>query len=190
MIALIISAFLPDICSGRSKADTLSRVSSMATPDSTRALIVDDDPVVGRAIARRMLREGYTISLAQTCRGARAAGPGFQVAILDLDLPDGSGVDLADELLRLGAVRSVVFYTGSLDHALRERAIGFGALLDKASDLEEVVRAADRVPRVPTVSHFPAARMRGRSSRSRLSRVAADSAPHAEAATTKRSSRG
>ncbi len=160
----------------------------MATLESIRALIVDDDPVVGRSIGRRMLREGYTISLAQTCRGARAAGPGFQVAVLDLDLPDGSGVDLAAELLRLGAVRGVVFYTGSLDGAVRDRALGFGPLVDKTSDLEHVIRAADRVPRGPSVSHFAAPR--SRSSSSRLSRVRADASPVSADAASKRSSGG
>src|SRR5260221_13815559 len=106
----------------------------MPTPEPTRALIVEDDPVVARSVARRLLREGYTVSLAQTCRAARAAGSGFQVAILDLDLPDGSGVDLADDLLRLGAVRGIVFYTGSLDTAQRERARLFGSIIDKAHD--------------------------------------------------------
>jgi DNA-binding response OmpR family regulator len=57
----------------------------MAVPEPTRALIVEDDPVVGRSIARRLLREGYTVSVAQTCRAARAAGSGFQVGVLDLE---------------------------------------------------------------------------------------------------------
>ncbi len=143
----------------------------MATSEPTRALIVDDDPVVARAIARRLLREGHTVSLAQTCRGARASGPGFEVAILDLDLPDGSGVDLADELLRLGAVRGVVFYTGSLDAALRDRALGFGTVVDKTCELEEVIRAAERCPRTAPISHFsPASRPRARKS-SRVTRL-------------------
>jgi CheY-like chemotaxis protein len=142
----------------------------MPLPEPTRALIVEDDPVVARSIARRLLRDGYTVSLAQTCRAARAAGRGFQVAVLDLDLPDGSGADLADELLRLGAVRGVVFYTGSLDGAQRNRASLFGPVVDKASDLEDVVSALGPFPTAPPVSQMaPAAR--SRASGARLSRV-------------------
>jgi CheY-like chemotaxis protein len=144
----------------------------MSLPEPTRALIVEDDPVVARSIARRLLRDGYTVSLAQTCRAARAAGRGFQVAVLDLDLPDGSGADLADELLRLGAVRGVVFYTGSLDAAQRSRASLFGPVVDKASDLEDVVGALGPFPTAPPVSQMaPAARPRPRASGARLSRV-------------------
>lgn len=161
----------------------------MTSPEPTRALIVDDDPVVARSIARRLLREGYSVSLAQTCRGARASGSGFQVAILDLDLPDGSGVDLADELLRLGAVRGVVFYTGSLDGALRDRALGFGAVVDKTCELEAVIRAADQFPSAAPISHFsPATRPRARHS-TRHTRLGTEVEPLSDNIASTRSSR-
>ncbi|HYQ14797.1 MAG TPA: response regulator [Polyangiaceae bacterium] len=159
----------------------------MATPEPIRALIVDDDPVVARSIARRLLREGYTVSLAQTCRGARAAGPGFQVAVLDIDLPDGSGVDLADQLLRLGHVRSLLFYTGSLDGPLRERAVSFGKLIDKSRDLEELIQALENFPTAPPISHFSPA-PRKRPSGARLTRVTPeDQAPSDNVASTRSS---
>jgi DNA-binding response OmpR family regulator len=164
----------------------------MATLEATRALIVEDDPVVARSIARRLLREGYTVSLAQTCRAGRAAGSGFEVAILDLDLPDGSGADLAGELLRLGSARSVVFYTGSLDMAERERARRFGSVLDKGRDLEELIEALEPFPTAPPASHTsPAARPRPRASGARLSRVSPDEEAVADsvAATTSSSRR-
>jgi DNA-binding response OmpR family regulator len=152
-----------------------------------RALIVEDDPVVARSIARRLLREGYTVSLAQTCRAARAAGTGFNIAILDLDLPDGGGADLADELLRLGAVRGIVFYTGSLDPAQRARANLFGNVIDKGRDLEELVQALEPFPTAPPISHMaPAARPRPRASGARLTRVTPDedSRPESVASTS------
>lgn len=118
----------------------------MTLSEPTRALIVDDDPVVARSIARRLQREGYTVSLAQTCRGARAQGGGFHVAVLDLDLPDGNGAMLADDLLRYGAVRQVLFYTGCLDPEQRERAERLGTVIDKARELSEVLGALEQLP--------------------------------------------
>jgi CheY-like chemotaxis protein len=160
----------------------------MAQPEPVRALIVDDDPVVARSIARRLLREGYTVSVAQTCRAARAAGAGFQCAVLDLDLPDGSGAELADELLRLGAVRGIVFYSGSLDLRQRDRALGFGTLVDKSRDLEDVIQALELLPTAPPISHFaPAPRPRARPSGARLTRHNADEL--AESVASTRSSR-
>jgi CheY-like chemotaxis protein len=158
----------------------------MVPPAPLRALIVEDDPVVARAIARRLLREGYTVSLAQTCRSARAVGQGFHVAVLDLDLPDGNGADLADELLRLGAVRGVVFYTGSLDAAQRQRASLFGTLIDKASTVDEVVEALGPFPTAPPISHTSPAR---HPSGARLTRVVPDDESLAESATARSSRR-
>ena len=115
----------------------------IAPPEPTRALIVEDDPVVARSVARRLLREGYAVRLAGTRRAARAAGVGFQLAILDLDLPDGRGADLAEELLRLGATRSIVFYTGSLDSEQRQHAQRLGSVVDKTQDLEQLMSALE-----------------------------------------------
>lgn len=162
----------------------------MTTADTTRALIVEDDPVVARSIARRLLREGYTVSLAGTCRAARAAGKGFQVAILDLDLPDGSGTDLAEDLQRLGAVRTLVFYTGSLDAAQRERARAFGPVIDKTQDLEQVVQLLEPFPSAPPISQMaPATRSRSRGSGAQLTRVVPDQDSVADSVATTHSSR-
>lgn len=162
----------------------------MAPPEPTRALIVEDDPVVARSIARRLLREGYSVSLAQNCRVARSAGPGFQVAVLDLDLPDGSGADLADELLRLGAVRGVVFYTGSLDASQRARASSFGVVVDKAADIEDVVGALGPFPTAPPISHMaPAVRPWPRASGARLTRVTPEDESLADSVATRSSRR-
>jgi hypothetical protein len=77
---------------------------------------------------------------------------------------------LADELLRLGSIRGVVFYSGSLDSAQRNRASLFGPVVDKASDLEDVVNALGPFPTAPPVSQMaPAAR--ARASGARLTRV-------------------
>jgi DNA-binding response OmpR family regulator len=126
----------------------------MASPQPVRALIVEDDLVVARSVARRLLREGYTISMASTCRAARAAGHGFQLAVLDLDLPDGSGVALAEELLRHGAVRALVFFTGSVDLAQRERALLYGPLIDKRQELEDLIAALEPFPTEPPASRL------------------------------------
>src|SRR5687768_1268749 len=153
----------------------------MTPPEPMRALIVEDDPVVARSIARRLLREGYTVSLAGTCRAARAAGAGFHVVVLDLDLPDGSGAELADELLRFDATRTVVFYTGTTDQAQRERAQQFGHVIDKAQALDAVVGVIEPLGAEPPVSQLsPAARPRPRASGARVARVTADEETRAD----------
>ncbi len=156
----------------------------MTQPDPARALIVEDDPVVARSIARRLLREGYTVSVAQSCRAARSAGAGFRVAVLDVDLPDGNGTDLGDYLLQQGAVQNIVFYTGSIDERERERARVIGNLIDKSRDIDDVVSALDPSPTAPPISQLaPAPRSWPRasaSSSSRLTRVVPDEQPVTE----------
>lgn len=162
----------------------------MSPPEPARALIVEDDPVVARSIARRLLREGYTVSLAQSCRAARAAGKGFRVGVLDLDLPDGSGTDLGDHLLRQGAVQSIVFYTGSIDHQERDRARQLGSLIDKSCDLEDVVSALEPFPTAPPISHMaPAPRAWSRPSSARLTRGVPDEESVVDVASTRSSRR-
>jgi ActR/RegA family two-component response regulator len=151
--------------------------------DPPRLLIVDDDPVVARAVGRRLLREGYAVSLAGSCQAARAAGAHFRAAVLDLDLADGSGADLADELLRQGNVRAVVFYTGSLDTRQRARAQHFGPVVDKTHGLDEILSCLEPPFAAPPISH------KAPSARTRQRRASARSAAAAPAPRTRRSRR-
>ena len=97
---------------------------------------------------------------------------------------------MADELLGLGAVRSVVFYSGSLDNAQRQRALSFGTLIDKSRDVEEVIQALELLPTAPPISHSsPAPRPRTRPSGARRTRVAAREERLTENVASTRSSR-
>src|SRR5664280_1658611 len=72
------------------------------------ALVVDDHPLVRESIVARLramgAREVIEAASAHEARArARASGPG-NLAILDLGLPDGSGLDLLVELREAGSV--------------------------------------------------------------------------------------
>ena len=62
-----------------------------------RLLLVEDDSSLGRTLAERLHREGLTVEWAQTVTDARGRvdDGGWDLAILDVKLPDGSGFDLA-----------------------------------------------------------------------------------------------
>jgi DNA-binding NtrC family response regulator len=69
----------------------------MARP---RALIVDDDLEVVQVLAEFVKREGFVASVASTIGQAReemAANPP-DILLVDIQLPDGSGLDLLDGL--------------------------------------------------------------------------------------------
>ena len=102
-------------------------------------LVVEDDVTVARALARSLSRRGFSVSIVGSCKSALALTQSFDVAILDLDLPDGNGVDLARQLLSSGTTPSVVFYTGSIHRALLTRARRVGPVLMKADGLAPVI---------------------------------------------------
>ncbi len=91
-------------------------------------LIVDDHPVF-RRFARRLLEEaGYTVvgeaaTGAAAIDAARTLRPG--VVLLDLRLPDASGLDIAAELAGARHVPAVVLTSS-------RSADDFGAALDEA----------------------------------------------------------
>jgi len=97
-----------------------------------RLLVVEDDVTVARALSRTLARAGFSVAIVRSCSAARSLAQTFDFAILDLDLPDGNGVDLARVLMTSGKVPSVLFFTGSTDAALLARARCMGSVLTKS----------------------------------------------------------
>jgi ActR/RegA family two-component response regulator len=97
-----------------------------------RLLVVEDDVTLARALSRTLARRGFSVAVARSCTAARSLAQTFDMAILDLDLPDGNGVDLARQLLDSAKVPGVMFFTGSTDVAMLARARRLGPLVMKA----------------------------------------------------------
>lgn len=68
--------------------------------ESARALIVEDDVELARALGRYLTKAGFTIKLAQTRREAMAEVLSFKphMVALEVDLPDGDGFNVVDWL--------------------------------------------------------------------------------------------
>jgi DNA-binding response OmpR family regulator len=110
-----------------------------------RLLLVEDDVTVARALSRTLARHGFSVATARSCGAALSLSQSFDFAILDLDLPDGNGVDLARSLLDQQKVPSVMFYTGSQDPALLASARTLGPVLMKASGSDDVLSLLGRL---------------------------------------------
>ena len=78
---------------------------------------------------------------------AMAARFEFDVAILDLGLPDGNGVDLIADLRRSNPDVRVLILSASLDPASIEKATRLGAdeIMDKLAPLDEVLAMVRRL---------------------------------------------
>jgi DNA-binding response OmpR family regulator len=108
-------------------------------------LIVDDEPATARALRRVLGAAGHSVVLAGSCAEARTLDDRFDCAVLDIDLGDGSGIDLADELRARGSIARVVFYSGTMDDAVLQRVARTGPLVMKA---EPIARLLEEVKRV------------------------------------------
>lgn len=113
----------------------------LETSMGLRVLVVEDDPAVRRAVARALRHAGHEVVVAERCDGARGLSPSVDVAVLDLELPDGTGVDFAGELLGLGAAGGVVFFSGAIDPSLLGRASRLGTVVTKGDDLARLIEA-------------------------------------------------
>jgi DNA-binding response OmpR family regulator len=110
-----------------------------------RVLVVEDDPLVRITLTRGFLAAGFEVlgaeSITEGARVAREERP--DVAVLDMLLPDGRGVDLA-RVLGEELNMPFVFLTAYGFAELRDEAswIGAGRYLVKPAPVREIVRAA------------------------------------------------
>jgi sigma-B regulation protein RsbU (phosphoserine phosphatase) len=87
-----------------------------APPDAARGiLIVDDDPALRRAIERVLgsLRETWTADGVEEAL-CRVSERRFEIALVDIQLPDGDGYTLCQQIRKLSPETDVILMTGSL----------------------------------------------------------------------------
>jgi len=63
-----------------------------------KILILDDEPNIGSSLRLILEREGYAVSVARTLAETKTAAERADVLLLDVRLPDGSGIDLLRQL--------------------------------------------------------------------------------------------
>jgi DNA-binding NtrC family response regulator len=68
--------------------------------DRKKILLVDDEPLVRRSLEKTLLRAGFDVETAQDCNtgldtftGAIATGKPFDLAVLDINMPNFAGVE-------------------------------------------------------------------------------------------------
>ena len=105
---------------------------SRENPHAVRVLIVDDEGLIRWSLAQTLAAAGATVVEAADTRSAMeaigAAAPAFDAAILDVRLPDGSGLGLLTAIRRLRPATRVVLMTAYGTPALLAEARALGAL--------------------------------------------------------------
>ena len=117
------------------------------TEQPTRVLLVEDHTVFRQALRLALGHEPgiEVVGDAGTLAAARellALGP-VDVAVVDIDLPDGSGIDLIRNVIKPGSLAQVLVLTASADQLDVARAIEAGAsgVLHKTVPLTRIVEA-------------------------------------------------
>jgi DNA-binding NarL/FixJ family response regulator len=117
----------------------------------TRVMLVEDQPDFRRLMVALLDRQPDLEVVAQagslTEAREHAAVVRFDVAVLDLGLPDGNGADLISDLRGANPEVAVLILSASLDPASLERAAQAGAseIMDKLSTPGELIGAIRRL---------------------------------------------
>jgi DNA-binding response OmpR family regulator len=124
-----------------------------------RVLLVEDDLSLGRTLTERLEKERLDVVWARTIADAEAhlSEGGWDLAILDVKLPDGSGFGLARQIKR-SSLTPIMFMTAlnSAENRLEGFEIGADEYLPKPFHLKELILRVRHVlatQRVPQIIH-------------------------------------
>jgi two-component system OmpR family response regulator len=105
-------------------------------------MLIEDDDDLGNAVREQMVANGYGVDWMTRLEDARHSllSVAYDVVLLDLNLPDGRGLDLLREIRRKGSVVPVIILTAQDQIAARIEGLNGGAddYLVKPFDLSEL----------------------------------------------------
>jgi putative two-component system response regulator len=111
---------------------------------SAEVLVVDDDAQVRSALERCLARAGYTASSVGSGEAALAVLRCRKIScvVLDIGLPDSSGMELVPQLLKVEPHAAIIMLTGLDDAAAATRCLQGGAMeyLTKPFELDSLLR--------------------------------------------------
>jgi two-component system response regulator RegA len=123
---------------------------------SLTVLVVDDDAMFRPRLARAFEARGFEVRTATDAATAlelaRTESP--ELAVVDLRMPGGSGLDVVRELKAIDPATNVVVLTGygSIATALEAVRLGATHYLTKPADVDDILSAFARAHRQPDVA--------------------------------------
>jgi DNA-binding NtrC family response regulator len=116
----------------------------------SHVLIVDDDDNTREALAALCTQEGFTTAVAASVAEARIqlVRQRPDVVLMDLRLPDGSGIDLFEDLEDRSSIETILI-TGhaSVESAVEALRLGASDYLTKPINFQRLKAVLSRVPR-------------------------------------------
>lgn len=103
-----------------------------------RALIVDDDAEVSRVVCRMLSALGWQADECHSVSGALALvrGAQYDLAVCDVNLPDGDGIFLARALSKARPSLRIVICSGNPANMDKAHEAGFTRYLRKPFELD------------------------------------------------------
>ncbi len=137
--------------------NTASATSSEIPIQKTDILIVEDEAVLAKAVAKRLNRNGYQTRIAADLKSAykhfKEQTP--DMILLDMRLPDGSGLDFLADLREQQQSQVPVLVMsayGELEDAVAAMKLAAADYLKKPVDLDELVLNVEKVLEKATLS--------------------------------------
>jgi FixJ family two-component response regulator len=111
-------------------------------------LVVDDDPSMLKCVQRLLQQHAYEPILFSSALAFKSHTDFENAAcvILDINLPDGSGIELRENLKAAGVSVPVIFITGNENPKVREAAVASGcmAFLIKPFSSRELIEPLEK----------------------------------------------
>ena len=124
---------------------------SHAPKQNRRILLIEDEPAVSSYLTLLLQQEGFAITHVPNLTEAKSALPGdFELILLDLMLPDGTGDDLLPIIRAAAPNTPILIVTGAppnddrLVKCLKSGAVGY---IPKSGRVEELLRHIRRALR-------------------------------------------
>ncbi len=118
----------------------------MSQQEGQSVLIIDDHQVVREGLRNALSREGYVVvgeAASKTEAFAQIAHKNPTIIIVDLHLPDGSGLEVVEWARRISSTIGIIVLTlsDSDEHLLAALHAGASAFVNKSAPLSEVIAA-------------------------------------------------
>lgn len=106
-----------------------------------RVLFLDDSPIARARTSRLITERGIDVEVCANQAEAEAVDPAtLHAALLDLEVGEERGTDVAETLRRASPELPIAFLTAATDGQLVATARAFGPVFDKLSELDAAMR--------------------------------------------------
>ena len=120
-------------------------------------LVVDDEVSIRKALAKALEREGYLVTVVKCVAEAIAVSKdaGFHLLLCDLQLPDGNGLSLIQQLRHDNHELASIIITGNatVDSAIQATKEGVFHYVTKPFNIDEVLILVRKALKLEELSH-------------------------------------